>query len=300
MFCLNSFNPGSCKFCFVHCKFKWLTTHGITALPTLLQEPPIPAPADLPAVCTQTRRSSAWPQRDSLWTHPTRASAPWTPAAARRTGETRSRESSSWKKSKARAQPPTASTPRPHEIARKSFCKVWNPSRTWCGSRSLAASDLVLLTPISMCPMAALRPCVCRETNWSHTASHPHQRVDSVSLQLYTGCDLRCLATALPCAHISQALLAIVFRSPLLPFIVVSETCWNICVHTHRGFKPTMFWVQVARALQLTRTAGAMGRSRALSSPQMSGWRHQLLWKISHQTSMHGQRCWYESLQRVV
>lgn len=53
-------------------------------------------------------------------------------------------------------------------------------------------------------------------------------------------------------------------------FTVVSGMLLNICVHTHYSFKPTMFWVQVAKVLQLTRTTGSMGRSRALSSPQMS------------------------------
>lgn len=85
-------------------------------------------------------------------------------------------------------------------------------------------------------------PCVQRDKPAPRRLP-PHQRVDtaSASLQLHAGRDLRDLATALPHAQVLQALSAVVFHSPPLPFIAVSEMCRNICVHTHCGFKSTMF-----------------------------------------------------------
>lgn len=82
-------------------------------------------PCDLPAACTRTLRSSAWPPRDSQWTHPTRASAPGTPAAAPRTAGTPSQESSSCKTASP-AQSPAAHTP--HTV--------------WAGEKTCSVNEL--------------------------------------------------------------------------------------------------------------------------------------------------------------
>lgn len=104
------------------------------------EHPPHPCPFDLPVTCTQTLRSSAWPPRDSPWTHPTRASAPGTPAAAPRTAGTRSQESSSCKRARP-AQSPAARTPHTVWASEKTFSVNGTP-RMWHKSSQLLTPHL--------------------------------------------------------------------------------------------------------------------------------------------------------------